>query len=369
MLSGLILMIPGPVYVRPEILKVMSSAPWGHRDNEETTKRLKPIRDNLKKLLYLENTDYEIIISTSSGTGLMEASIMNCVKDDEKVLCVSIGAFGDLWHSIVESCGKKAKKVTFASGKSAEPEVIEKCMKDEKYSAVTITHNETSTGVMNPVKEVAKVVRKYGALVMVDAVSSMAGIPISVKDWNIDVIVSSSQKCFGLPPGLAIGAVSGEAMKKAESVNGKGTYFNFLDFRDSNLKEQTPCTPNEALIDALNFQLNYIFNEEGLENRFIRHSKLAQKVRDWICKNHKEFKLFPSLEIASDTVTCIQHPLELDKKLLKNELRKRGYLFDTGYRKLEKDGYYTFRIPTMGDLTEKMLDEYLYHIDDIIKKK
>ena len=367
-MSYLKLMIPGPVYVRPEVLNVMSSAPWGHRDSEETPKRVKPIKENLKKLLYIENTDYEIIISTSSATGLMEAAILNCVNDEEGVLCVSIGAFGDLWHKIVESCGRKGVKVSFEPGKAADLKVIEKYMKDEKFSAVTITHNETSTGVINSVKEIAGVVKSYGALVMVDAVSSMAGVPIPVRDWNIDMIVSSTQKCFGLPPGLAVGAVSEEAMKKAETVKRKGTYFNFLAFRDSNLKEQTPTTPNEALIDALNFQLNYILYEEGLENRFIRHSKLAQKVRDWIYKEHEGFKLFPSIDDASDTVTCIQHSPELDKNFLKSELRERGYLFDAGYRKLEKKGYYTFRIPTMGDLTEEILDDYLYSIDEIIRK-
>ncbi len=360
------LMIPGPVYIRPEILNIMSSPPWGHRDSEETPKRLKPIKENLKKLLYLENGDYEIIISSSSGTGLMEAAILNCVDDDEKVLCISIGAFGDLWHKIVESCGKKAVKVSFEPGKSADKDTIEKYLKDENFKAVTITHNETSTGVTNPVKEIAEVVKNYGVFMMVDAVSSMAGVPIPVNDWNIDVIVASTQKCFGLPSGLAVGAVSGEAMKKAENVKRRGTYFDFLTFRDSNLKDQTPTTPNEALIDTLNFQLDYILNEEGLENRFIRHSKLANKVRNWIDENHEGFKLFPSIEDASDTVTCIQHPAELDKGSMKNELRNRGYLFDAGYKKLVAKGYHTFRVPTMGDMTESILEEYLSNIDDII---
>ncbi len=367
-MSDFKLMIPGPVYVRPEVLNVMSSIPWGHRDAVETPKRMKPIRENLKKLLYLENSDYEIIVSSSSGTGLMEAAILNCVADDESVLCISIGAFGDLWHKIVESCGKKAVKASFEPGNAADPQVIERYLKDENFSAVTITHNETSTGVVNPVKEIADIAKKYDAFVMVDAVSSMAGIPISVNEWNIDVIVASTQKCFGLPPGLAVGAVSGEAMKKSEMVKRKGTYFNFLSFRDSNAKDQTPTTPNEALIDTLNFQLNYIINEEGLENRFIRHSKLANIVRDWIGKDHQGFKLFPSYDVASDTVTCIQHPPELDKNSIKSQLREKGYLFDGGYKKLVAKGYHTFRVPTMGDMTEDILNEYLSHIDNIIKK-
>ena len=368
-MSSTILMIPGPVYTRPEVLEVMKSAPWGHRDGEETVKRLKPIKENMKKLLYIEEDSYEILVSSSSGSGLMEAAARNCVTDEEKIMCVSIGAFGDLWHKIIQSCGKDVVKVSFEPGKAAETDIIEKYFKDDKFSAITITHCETSTGVANPVKEIAGIAKKYGALVLVDAVSSMAGIPIPVKDWNIDVIVASTQKCFGPPPGLAVGAVSEEAMKKAESVPNRGNYFDFLGFKASNAKDQTPSTPNEALIDTLNYQLNYILYEEGLENRFIRHSQLAQRVREWINMNHEDFSLFPSLGDASDTVTCVQHPEAMDKKFIKSELRKRGYLFDAGYRKLESMGYFTFRIPTMGDLTEKILDEYLYNIDELLEKK
>lgn len=368
-MSNTILMIPGPVYVRPEVLDVMKSNPWGHRDGVETVKRMKPIKENMKKLLYIENTNYEIIVSSSSGTGMMEAAIRNCVSDDEKVLCVSIGAFGDLWHNIIQSCGKEVVKVSFEPGKAADPDVVEKYFKDDKFSAITITHNETSTGVANPVKEIAKIAKNYDALVMVDAVSSMAGIPIPVGDWNIDVIAASTQKSFGLPPGLAVGAVSEEAMKKAESVPNRGTYFDFLSFKSSNAKDQTPTTPNEALIDTLNFQLNYIIYEEGIENRFIRHSQLAQRVREWINVEHEEFSLFPSLGDASDTVTCVEHPQGIDKKYIKSELRKKGYLFDSGYRKLEAMGFYTFRVPTMGDLTEEILDKYLYHIDELLDNK
>ncbi len=368
-MSSTILMIPGPVYTRPEVLEVMKSAPWGHRDGEETVKRLKPIKENMKKLLYIEDDSYEILVSSSSGSGLMEAAVCNCVTDEEKIMCVSIGAFGDLWHKIIQNCGKDVVKVSFEPGKAADPDIIEKYFKDDKFSAITITHNETSTGVANQVKEIAGIAKKYGALVLVDAVSSMAGIPIPVKDWNIDVIVASTQKCFGLPPGLAVGAVSEEAMKKAESVPNRGSYFDFLGFKASNAKDQTPSTPNEALIDTLNYQLNYILYEEGLENRFIRHSQLAQRVREWINMNHEDFSLFPSLGDASDTVTCIQHPEAMDKKFIKSELRQRGYLFDAGYRKLESMGYFTFRVPTMGDLTEKILDEYLYNIDELLEKK
>lgn len=359
-------MIPGPTWVRPEVLKVMSSAPWGHRDKEATVKRLKPIKENLEKLLYIENSPYEIILSSSSGTGLLEAAIRNCATDSDRILNVSIGAFGELWHDISRKCGKNAELLSFEWGKTADARKIEEALETGRYNIITVTHNETSTGVTNPLEKISGIVRKYDVLFLVDAVSSMAGIPIHVAEWGIDVVVSSSQKCFALPPGLAIGAVSERSLEKAEKVDGRGLYFDFLAFKKSNEKNELPTTPSEALVDALNYQLDYIVNVEGIEKRFARHRKLAEIVHEWVEKM-PDLSLFPEKEIASPTVTCIKHG-KLDKKFLRAELRKRGYLFDTGYRKLEQMGVPTFRIPTMGDMDEELVRNYLSNLEELISK-
>ena len=365
-----ILMIPGPTYVRPEVLEAMSSAPWGHRDKEETAKRMKPIKENLKRLLYIENLPYEIIISSSSGTGLMEAAVRNLATDSERILNVSVGAFGELWHEITVKCGKNADHLTFEWGTSVDAKKLDEALGTGKYGLVTVTHNETSTGVMNSLEKISAVVKKHDVLFLVDTVSSMAGVPIRVADLGIDCIVSSSQKCFALPPGLAVGALSERAMKKAEKVKGRGVYFDFISFKKSNDKNETPTTPNEALIDALNYQLNYILNAEGMEKRFERHRKLAALVHRWIEKNAGlGLKLFPKKEDASVTVTCIRHEGNLDKKFIKAELIKRGYLFDAGYRKLEEMGIPTFRVPTMGDMSEELVAEYLGHIEELMRAK
>lgn len=363
-------MIPGPIWVRQEVLNVMSSAPWGHRDKNATVPRLSKARELVKKLLFIQSAEYEIILSTSSGSGLMEGSVRNLAGPQDKILNVSIGAFGDLWYDIAKDCGKNVEQMRFDWGQPINLDTLEKRIAKGDVTILQVTHNETSTGVTNPLPELSSLAKKYDLLFSVDAITSLGGIKIPVEELGIDVIFGSSQKCLGLPSGLAVGAVSPKALKKASTVEGRGYYFDFIQFKKSNSKDQTPATPCEALIDGLLFQLDYVFNTEGLEQRFSRHSQLAERVREWAKEQPFNLILFPNpANFASNTVSCIRHDPKLDKKALKEELRKRGYLMDSGYRKIEEEGIPTFRIPTMGDLTMEMLDTYLNHISEIIKSQ
>jgi predicted phosphoserine aminotransferase len=352
-------MIPGPTWVRPEVLQAASQQPWGHRDTEVTPKVLGPTKQYLKQMLAVADTEYEIIISTSSGAGLLEAAIINFILPDERVLNVSIGAFGDLWHKIVQSLGRQTDYLGFDPGRHADPAVVKDALQKNQYTAVCVTMNETSTGVTNPIAELGAVIKEAGALYLVDAVSCMGGVPIEADAWGIDMVVASSQKAFGLPPGLSVAAVSPAAVEKAHKNPHRGSYFDLLSFIKSNAKDQTPNTPATGLIDALAYQMDYIVNTEGIANRYERHARLAGRVRDWIGTLGDGYALLPEPQYASNTITCIQHPESLDKKTIKAELRKRGYLFDGGYRKLVEKGLHTFRVPTLGDLTETMLQEYL----------
>jgi len=365
-MAELILMIPGPTWVRPEVLAQCAREPWGHRDKAETPLRLGPIKRHLKQLLYCEEGEYEILVSTSSGAGLMEAAIVNCVQPDQKVLNVSVGAFGDLWNRIVKSVGRTNACLTFAPGEHAAPNAIRDALAKDEYAAVCVTMNETSTGVTNPIAEIGEVVQEAGALYLVDAVSCLGGVPIQVQKWGIDVVAASTQKALGLPPGLSVAAVSARAFAAAEQNPYRGSYFDFLSFRSSNAKDQTPNTPATNLIDGLAYQMDYIVNTEGIENRFRRHTALADAARAWIETMDDGFSLLPAPAYASNTVTCVQHPASLDKPATKAALRERGYLFDSGYSKLEDAGLHTFRIPTMGDLTEEMLQTYLGHLSELM---
>ena len=362
------LYIPGPINVRAEVLEIMKNAPYGHRTNE-ISKRVESIQENTKKLLYLEEANasepYEIVISTSSGTGLMEAAVRNCV--DKRCLNVSIGAFGNLWHKITKANGKEAELLEFEWGMAADPKKIKAKLLSGDFDAITVTQNETSTGTRNCIEEIAEVVKviksEQSITFMVDAVSSMGGDRIEVGKLGIDLILGSSQKCLGLPPGIALAAVSPDAINKASKIENRGYYFDLLEFKKSNKKFQTPSTPCEALMDALDYQLNYILHEEGLEKRFERHKKLANITRKWA---NKHFELFPKEKDASNTVTCIKNTRGTDLDKLKSDLSEKGYLFDAGYRGLREKGISTFRIPHMGDRTKEELVGYIEDICEIL---
>ncbi len=242
-MKDLILMIPGPVYTRPEILSAMSSAPWGHRDKNALVPRFKKVKELMKKLLYIQSDGYSILVSTSSGSGLMEAAVRNLAGPDDKILNVSIGAFGDLWFDIAKGCAKNVEQMRFDWGKPVDTAMVDERLSKGDITVLQVTHNETSTGVTNPLKEIAAIGRKHNVLVCVDAITSMGGIKIPVEEWGIDFIVGSSQKCLALPAGLALGAVSPRALEKSTKVEGRGYYFDFQQFKKSIDKNQTISTP------------------------------------------------------------------------------------------------------------------------------
>ncbi|MBN2011487.1 alanine--glyoxylate aminotransferase family protein [candidate division KSB1 bacterium] len=355
------LFIPGPINISDRVREIRANHfPYGHR-TPEISKRLKPVFENLKKLLYIDSDDYISIVSTSSGTGLMEGAVRNCVKDDEKVLMVSIGAFGDLWYNVAKKNGKQTEYLKFNPGEPADVNVIEDKLKTGEFVAICITHNETSTGVINKLEDVSVVTKKYNVLLLVDAVSSIAGMPIKVQENAVDVVLTSGQKSLGIDAGFAVGAVSQKALEKAAQVPNRGYYFDFVEFQKYREKGQTATTPNEVTIDELQGQLEYILNVEGLENRFARIKQLADYTRSWATSNG--LTLFPKSN-PSDTVVCIENTKGFDLGAVKTAMLEKGFAFDAGYRKLNdalkaEGKHTTFRIPIMGDITKAELDEYL----------
>ncbi len=350
------LFIPGPTEVREDVRKAMDFPMFGHR-MPETSELMDQTVTKLQKVLF---TDNFIIIGTCSGTGLMEAGVRNCVK--KKALHSVCGAFGNRWASISKSCKKEYEVLEYDWGKAISPEDIDNKLKTGEFDTVFITHNETSTGLMNPLKEVAEIVKKYpDVLLCVDAVSSMAGAEIRVDDWDIDYVVASSQKCFALPPGIAVASVSEKAMKRSEEVDDKGLYFDFLQYKKYWDKAKQPSiTAALNLIAALNYQLDKIVNQEGVENRFKRHKEMASIVQNWARKN---FALFADGKHLSPTVTCIENTKGISIKDLNKELSERGAFISNGYGALKEK---TFRIAHMGDLTVEEINWLLGEIEDII---
>jgi aspartate aminotransferase-like enzyme len=350
------LFIPGPSEVRPEMLKVMATPQIGHRsqDYKDLHAALIP---KLKKLLY---TEQEVFLFTNSSTAVMEAAVRNlCGK---KVLSCVNGAFAERWYQMTLANNIPSKKIEVPWNKPITPELIEPELKTGEYDCITVVMNETSVGVRSPIEEIAKVMKKYPKVSFcVDAVSCMAGDKIEADKLGIDIVLAGLQKCFALPTGLTVAMVSNRAMEKAATIPYRGYYLDFLMAKKYNDKHQTPSTPAIPQIFALNAQMDHILNEEGLENRWARHIRLAEIVRKWALD--AGFTLYPEKGYESRTLTCINNTKGISIAGLNKELGKRGAMISNGYGDLKEK---TFRIAHMGDVTEPEIRELLDWIDEII---
>lgn len=351
------LFIPGPVEVRPEVLEKMATPMIGHRSKDASALQRR-ISDNLRKLFF---TKSEILLSTTSGSGLMEGAIRCGTL--KRAAVFSIGAFGKRWYEMAVANNVPADIFEYEMGKAVDPADVDKALATGKYDLVAVTHNETSTGVMNPIEEIGEVVKKYPDVVfIVDMVSSAAGSKVEVDKCGIDICVTSSQKCLGLPPGLSVCTFSEKALKRAEQVPNRGYYLDLLNLYKFIQKKdyQYPSTPSLSHMFALDYQLDQILNVEGLENRFARHKEMAQIVREWAKKN---FALYSDENHLSNTVTNVANTRGISVADLNKELGKRGFQISNGYGNLKEK---TFRIAHMADCTVEEVKELLKNIDEIL---
>ncbi|MBJ6727856.1 pyridoxal-phosphate-dependent aminotransferase family protein [Geomesophilobacter sediminis] len=352
------LFIPGPVEVAPEILKAMGTPMIGHR-MPEYAKLHKGVTDKLKQLLATQD---RVFLSTSSAFGAMEGAVRNLVAKRCANFCN--GAFSDKWHNVTVSCGKEADAIKVPWGEAITPELVDATLATGKYDAITLIHNETSTGVMSPLPEIAQVLKKYPDVVsIIDTVSSMSALNIPVGELGIDCCVFGVQKAFALPPGLAVFTATPKALERAKGVPGRGYYFDFLEFAAADEKDNTPSTPCISLIYAMDLQLDRMFTE-GLENRWRRHQEMAQFVRAWATE--RGFGLFPAEGYRSVTLTCATNDAGVDLAQLKKALGEKGYAFDDGYGKLKGK---TFRVAHMGDMTLEDVKEITGAIETVLKQQ
>lgn len=355
--SQLKLFTPGPVYVPKRILDEMSKPNDTHRSLPYREMH-QLVEEGLKKLLYTSN---ECLIFTSSATGIMEACVRNLLKNDEKGLFLSIGAFGDRWHQIGVTNGKNAIKEGVEWGNAIKADLVNELFDKDQYDVVFVQSNETSTGVYNPLEEIVPIMKDHNALVCVDATSSMAGIKVEVDKLGIDVCLASVQKCLTIPPGLAVCSISQAAIDKAKEVKNRGYYFDFLELLKKNKGHETPNTPPIPQIRALAAQLDYILNQEGLENRFKRHTQLGEFTRKWAMEHG--FEMFSEKGYESNTVSTIKNNIEIDISKMVSTLMDKGYKIVNGYGDLKNK---TFRIGHMGEITLKELKEMLEVLTGII---
>jgi aspartate aminotransferase-like enzyme len=264
------LFIPGPTDIDPSVSMAQTQAMIGHRSQDcaDLIQRIQP------KLQQVFLTDQRVFIFPSSGTGIQEAALRNCTL--RKALICASGAFGERWVEVAHQNGIPADALSVEWGEVIVPERVIDALKQDEYDVVAVVHNETSAGVENPIRDIAAQLKEQNSeiLILVDAVSSAGGVEIRTQEWGLDVVLTASQKCFALPPGLAFAAVSDLALERAAMVPTRGWYFDFLKYESALQRSLTPTTPPISLLFALDRQLDRML-AEGLAARFARHSSLA----------------------------------------------------------------------------------------------
>jgi len=349
------LMTPGPTQVRPEILKELAT-PQIHHRSSEFSELYASIQPKLQRLLETENPVY---LFTSSSTGAMESAVTNLVA--KRCLNLVNGAFSQRWHEITVGNGVPCDAFEIEWDLALKPEMVDEQLASGAYDAVTLVFNETSTGMMNPLREIAEVVSGYpDVFLLVDAVSGMAGAKIATDEWGIDFLLAGVQKAFALPAGLAVAAVSERALARANEVPPRSYYFSLPLMHKSHLKNQTPSTPAIPHLYALDAQLDDMI-AEGFEARFARHSKMAGIVQAWA---KKHFDVYPEEGYWSQTLTCIENTRGIDvAALVKKLIEECNVRISNGYGPIKEK---TFRIAHMGDTQVDEVEGLLRVIEEIL---
>jgi aspartate aminotransferase-like enzyme len=354
--------IPGPVEVSEKTFKAFRKPMIGHR-GQGFKDLYAAIQPQLQQLLYTKQLVY---ISTSSAWGVMEGAIRNLVA--KKVLNCMCGAFSDKWFDVSKRCGKDAEALQVEWGSPIRAEAVDKRLATGQFDALTLIHNETSTGVMSPLAEIAALKKKYPDVTfIVDAVSSMSATKIEFDALGIDVLLAGTQKAFALPPGTSVFTCSPAALARAATLKDRGYYFDFVEFQKNAEQSMTPSTPSIGHVYALQSKLEDIF-AEGLENRFARHKKLAEMTRAWAAKHG--FTLFPENGFESVTLTCVNNGAKpggraVDVAKLQKLVKDQGFLIDGGYGKIKGK---TFRVSNMGDETEATMNQLYTAMDKAMEQ-
>lgn len=352
------LFIPGPVEVLPEILDAQTHWMFGHRMPEclDLIGRIKP------KLQNVFLTKQRVLIQAGTGTGFWEAASRGLVG--KKVLHCTSGAFSDKWLMVSRACGKETEELAFEWGQPVLPERIVEKLATGEFDALAVVLNETSTGVLNPIGEIAAAVRAMpngkDIMIMIDAVSGLSGCELRFDEWDLDIALTSSQKAFAMPPGLAMCAVSDRALEKAKTIEGRGYYWDLVALAKQMDKDQTPNTSPVPMLNALDVQLDRMM-AETMTGRFARH--IAQRDMVIAYFKSKGFKLFGDEKYASPTVSNIANTLNIDIPDLNAFLRTKGMILSNGYGALKGK---SLRVAHMGDIVASDLEELFAAIDEYL---
>ncbi len=338
------LRIPGPTPCPKEVLQAMTKQMINHR-GDEFGQILNGVTAKLKQLFQTRN---DVFLLTGSGTGGLEAAIVNTLSPGDKVLSVSIGVFGERFAAIASQFGAEVIPLRFEWGKPADADAVRQALQAEpRIKAVLVTHNETSTGVTNDLASISSVVKEFDKLLLVDAISSLGSINLPVDDWHCDVTITGSQKGWMVPPGLAMVSVSQEAWQAHQTAKIPRFYWDFSRAKSYLEKGQTPWTPAVSTVFALSVSLEMMINE-GLPNIVARHARVGKASRDGI--KSLGLSLFAQESHASNTVTAIKAPDGLEVKKMLQILRDEHQVILAGGQQ-ELAGK-IFRIGHLGWVTE-----------------
>ncbi len=353
------LMIPGPVELTPEVLSEMARPPMGHRtpDFEEI---LTQCWEDLK---YVYQTKNDVILITASGTAAMDAAVSSTIQEGDEFVCIGGGKFGERFSRIVESYGGIVKEVPVEWGRTFDAAEVEKVVSESNAKAITLAHNETSTGVLHDAGTVGRIAKEHGCLFILDAITSLGGDYVKTDEWGVDVCIGGSQKCLGAPPGLSMVAVSGRAWDVIESNDTKSYYLDLASYRKSLKKNTTPFTPSVSLIYGLSRALKEI-RDEGLDNRVKRHRTMARATREAAVAMNLE--LFADRDAASNTVTSMKIPDGLTDDDVRGEMKRRFNILLAGGQ--EGVNGKIFRIGHMGNVGYLELMSVLSALELVLEK-
>lgn len=346
--------LPGPTDVHPDVLAAQLHPMIGHRSGamEQLLRKMTP------QLQALCRTSRPVLIGTTSATGFMELAVRNGVR--QRALSIVNGAFSERFARLVAAVGKECIRLDVPLGAAVEPDMLRDALRRTPVDAVTLAHSETSTGVLQDVAALAAVAREFDdVLVLVDAVTSMAGSPVEPDRWGFDFAFTGSQKALALPPGLALGVASERMVERAKTLPGRGLYFDLPGFQEAMSRFQPTNTPAVSLLFALDRQLDRIDVEGGIEARWRRHDAMRTATERWAARRGLEY--LPREGRRSWTVSCLRLPAGKSAKEVVGALKAQGWTIGSGYGSL-KDA--TIRIGHMGDHTVAGLEELLAVLDE-----
>ena len=353
---------PGPTPVPDDIVEAMSNPMINHR-GPEFRDMISRVTDQLKQVFMTQN---DLFILTASGTGALEASIVNTLSPGDKVVAATAGSFGDRFIDLARAYGADVKVLEFEWGAAVDPDAIRRALRDDpSVKAVMVTHNETSTGITHPLAEMAAVVKgEFDKLLLVDAVSSLGCIPLAVDGWDCDMVGTASQKGFMIPPGLAFISVSEAAWEAQQTASMPRFYFDLASAKSYLERGQTPFTPAVAAMYGLSQALDNIL-DEGLENVYERHASIAQYTRESM-KNLGLELLAEDETYASNTVTAIKMPAGVDHGKLMGLMRSdENVVLAAGQGKLTTD---IFRIGHLGYVVQEDIEEVVEALKTVLPK-